>query len=120
MSELPDSGARTEFDTGAVRDAMAGKGLPSCIPPLSIRRLAKHYEAGAKKYALHNWMQGIPLSRYFDALIRHSLAAAEGKTDEDHLAAIMWNAASFMWTEEMIERGELPKELNDLPYYRKN
>ena len=38
---------------------------------------------------------------------------------EDHLAQACWNLFACMHFEEMIERGKLPKELNDLPNYRK-
>ena len=116
---LPDSGDRTKFDTGAVRDAMSGKGLPSLIPPEAIRRCAQRFEDGASKYGLHNWMKGIPLSRYQDAITRHTLAAAEGQTDEDHLGAVLWNAAAWVWTQGEIEAGRLPASLDDRPYVRK-
>lgn len=113
---LPDSGDRTQFGTGAVRDAMNGKGLPSLIPPEAIRRCARRFEDGANKYGLHNWMKGIPLSRYQDAITRHTLAAAEGQTDEDHLGAVLWNAAAWVWTQDEIEAGRLPESLDDRPY----
>jgi len=113
---LPDSGDRTQFDTGAVRDAMSGKGLPSLIPPEAIRRCARRFEDGANKYGLHNWMKGIPLSRYQDTITRHTLAAAEGQTDEDHLGAVLWNAAAWVWTQDEIEAGRLPESLDDRPY----
>ena len=116
---LPDSGDRTNFDTGAVRDAMNGKGLPSLIPPEAIRRCARRFEDGASKYGLHNWMKGIPLSRYQDAITRHTLAAAEGQADEDHLGAVLWNAAAWVWTQDEIEAGRLPASLDDRPYIRK-
>jgi hypothetical protein len=115
-STLPDSGSRTEFNTGAVRDAMSGKGLPSLIPPEAIRRLARRFEDGAAKYGRDNWQKGIPLSRYNDAIIRHTLAAAEGQTDEDHLGAVLWNAAAWIWTEAAISAGALPAELDDRAY----
>ncbi len=114
---LPDTGARTNFDTGAVRDASVGKGLPSHIPPIAIRALAKRFEDGARKYKNLNWMLGINLSRYIDAIFRHTLAWSEGQTDEDHGGAVLWNMATAMWTLEAIREGKLPKELNDLPYY---
>ena len=112
-SGLPDSGSRTKFATGAVRDAMEGKGLPHLI---ALRAIAKLYEDGAKKYGRHNWSKGVDLSRYQDAIMRHTLQAAEGLTDQNHLASIMWNAAGWMWTEDQIKKGNLPKELDDLPY----
>jgi hypothetical protein len=31
-NKLPDSGERSIFETGAVRDAMQGKGCPSLLP----------------------------------------------------------------------------------------
>ena len=114
--KLPDSGDRTEFDTGAVRDALSGKGLPSLIPPEALRRLARRFEDGATKYGRDNWQKGIPLSRYHDAIIRHTLAAAEGQTDEDHLGAVLWNAAAWVWTEDAIRSGKLPTELDDRAY----
>jgi len=118
--KLPDSGERSEFATGAVRDAMSGKGLPSLIPPAAIRRLAQRFEDGAAKYGRDNWQKGIPLSRYNDAIIRHTLAAAEGQTDEDHLGAVLWNAAAWIWTLDEIAAGRLPIELSDLTYQGKD
>lgn len=115
---LPDSGARTEFKTGAVRDAMTGKGLPSMIPPCAIRAMAKRFEDGAGKYGNMNFAKGIPLSRFQDSIVRHLLAWSEGDTSEDHGGAVLWNMAVAMWTLEEINAGRLPKELNDLPYYK--
>jgi hypothetical protein len=118
---IPDSGSRTNFDTGAVRDASIGKGLPSRIPPVALRKLAKRFEDGAVKYpdgkSGPNWMIGIPMSRFYDAIVRHSMQAAEGNTDEDHIGAVLWNAAAWAWTESEIEAGRLPIELNDLPFH---
>ena len=42
----------------------------------------------------------------------------QGKRDEDHLAAIMFNAMALIHYEEMIEHGRLPAELNDMPSYQ--
>jgi hypothetical protein len=113
---LPDSGDRSKFVTGAVRDSMTGKGLPSLIPPEALRRLARRFEDGAAKYGRDNWQKGIPLGRYQDAITRHTLAAAEGQTDEDHLGAVLWNAAAWIWTEGEIRAGRLPAELDDRAY----
>lgn len=119
---LPDTGGRTEFDTGARRDASVGKGLPSNIPPGFLRELAVRYEQGRDKYAniderTPNWMLGIPLSRYIDSAFRHLMAMAEGDKTENHAAAVGWNAAGFWWTEKAIEEGRLPASLNDLPFF---
>jgi hypothetical protein len=118
-NEVKDSGKRQEFNTGSVRDTRDGKGRFDLITPLGLKRLAKHYEAGSKKYGDRNWEKGQPMSRYIDSLIRHAYCLLEGKRDEDHAAAIAWNALAYIHTEEMIERNNLPRELNDMPIYEK-
>ena len=113
-STLPDSGERSEFSTGAVRDAMQGKGIPSLIPIDALMAVAKRFEDGATKYGRNNWKLGIPLSRYVDSLYRHLWAFMEGDESEDHGGAVIWNAMCLYQTKKLIDRGELPKELNDL------
>lgn len=111
---LPDSGERQHFDTGAVRDSMAGKGLFSCIPPEAMRRLAKRFEDGAAKYSRDNWKKGIPLSRFYDSAMRHLLLALEGDETEDHLGAVLWNVSAWIWTADEVSAGRLPESLVDL------
>jgi len=65
-----------------------------------------------------NWEKGIPTSRLLDSGLRHAFQYLEGCQDEDHLAQAAWNFLALLHTEEMIERGVLPKELNDLPSYQ--
>ena len=45
---IQDSGSRTEFETGAVRDMSEGKGDMISLPWRAILRLSRHYENGAK------------------------------------------------------------------------
>lgn len=113
-NSLPDSGKRSEFSTGAVRDASYGKGLPSAMPPRALMRLARRFEDGAAKYNRDNWKQGIPLSRYVDSLYRHLWAFMEGDDSEDHLGAVIWNAVCLSETYDMIQNNELPEELEDI------
>lgn len=113
-TQLPDSGERSEFKTGAVRDAMSGKGMPSLIPPDALRAVAKRFEDGATKYGRDNWKKGIPLSRYVDSLYRHLWSYMEGCEEEDHGGAVIWNAMCLIQTREWIRKGKLPKELDDL------
>lgn len=115
--EVKDSGKRQEFSTGSVRDTNVGKGRYDLISPIILRRLAKHYENGAKKYGDRNWEKGQPLSRYFDSAVRHLYKYLEGYRDEDHLSAAIWNIGAMIHTEELIERKMLPENLNDLPNY---
>ena len=111
---LPDTGDRSEFNTGAVRDASKGKGIPSAIPTRALLKLAKRFEDGAAKYERDNWKQGIPLSRYVDSLYRHLWAFMDGDRTEDHLGAIIWNAVCLSETDDMIYEGELSNDLDDI------
>jgi hypothetical protein len=111
---LPDSGDRTAFDTGAVRDAMKGKGIPSMIPTCAIMAMARRFEDGATKYGPDNWRKGIPLSRYCDAAYRHLMQCRDNDFSEDHFGAVMWNMACWLWTLNKIDAGELPAELDDI------
>lgn len=111
-----DSGARQTWDTGSQRDRATGKGLPSLIPTLALRRLAGLYERGAAKYDRHNWRKGQPLSSYIDSLLRHLWLVMDCQSEadgEDHCAAIIWNAIGIMWTLAAINAGALPAELDD-------
>ena len=114
---IEDSGEREEFDSGSVRDTRTGKGRFDLMSPIANRRMAQHYENGAKKYSGRNWEKGQKLSRYYDSALRHMNTYLEGGRTEDHLAAAAWNIWAMIHTEEMIKRNRLPKELNDMPDY---
>ena len=43
---IKDSGERTKFETGAVRDMNEGKGRFDLLPMCVLLRLARHYESG--------------------------------------------------------------------------
>jgi len=103
------------FTTGSIRGDRTGKGRYDLLPREAIDRLAKLYERGATAYGDRNWEQGQPFSRVVDSMLRHAHQAAAGMDDEDHLAAVMWNAAALITFGERIARGELPAELDDLP-----
>lgn len=106
-----DSGERSQFVTGAVRDTNEGKGRFDLISPIALKRLAQLYERGAKKYGSRNWEKGIPLWRYLDSAERHLNDFKAGDRVEDHLIAVAWNVFGFIHTEEMIRQGKLPFSL---------
>lgn len=113
--ELKDSGSRTEFSTGAVRDAQEGKGRMDLLPMRTLIRLAQHFEDGSKKYGDDNWRRGIPLRRFADSGLRHFCKFLRGDRDEPHLIAALWNLSCLYETQALIEEGLLPASLNDLP-----
>ena len=98
--EILDSGDRTEFSSGAVRDLHEGKGRFDLLPMCVLLRLAKHYERGAVKYAERKWEKGIPAHSFADSAMRHIVKYMDGYTDEDHLIAAIWNLCGLAWTEE--------------------
>lgn len=118
--EINSSGSKDQFFTGAQRDSSQGKGAPYMIPIIALRQLAQHYESGGKLYGALNFHKGMPLSRLYDSATRHLWSWAEGKTNENHLAAALWNISVAIWTEDQIKSGKLPKELSDLPYHAKS
>jgi hypothetical protein len=115
--ELKDSGKREDFSSGCVRDASENKPRPDLISPYFSMRIGDHLDAGARKYAERNWEKGMPISRCIASLERHLMQYKMGLTDEDHVAAIGCNIMFIAHYEEMIKRGLLPNELNDLPRY---
>lgn len=109
-----DSGKRDQFKSGAKRDIRIGKGRFDLIPPYPLIRLANLYERGAEKYGDNNWQKGIPISRCYDSAMRHLIKYRAGETQEDHLAACIWNLMTIMDTERRMKENKLPTELNDL------
>ena len=109
---LKDSGDRSVYSSGAQRDNAEGKGRFDLIPFQPMMRLARHYEAGAKKYSDRNWERGMNISRYVDAAMRHLVKYADGWNDEDHLSAVAWNVFAIMHHEK-----EFP-DFQDLPAWK--
>lgn len=106
---VKDSGERTEFESGAVRDMHEGKGDMASLPWESVLRLSKHYEAGAIKYKRWNYRLGIPVSSFIDSACRHLAKYQCGCDDEDHLAAAAFNILGAMLMENtMPEMVDLP------------
>ena len=86
----------------------------SMIPEIMLNRLGGLYWRGAQKYKRNNWKKGMNLARTFSSMFRHMVYWWAGDTSEDHLAAIIWNATTLMWTENEIHEGRLPQEFADL------
>lgn len=110
--------SRTVFETGAERDIEPNRGRFDLISPFALVRLAKVYEAGAKKYADRNWEKGIPISRLLDSAKRHLTKYEMGKTDEDHLTMAIWNLFSILHFEEQNSQGLGFDTLFDTPNYK--
>ena len=95
---IKDSGDRTKFSTGAVRDMHEGKGRMDLLPWYAIIAVSQHCENGALKYGEHNVDHGIPVNSLMDSGMRHAAKYIAGETDENHLLAACWN---FLWALQM-------------------
>lgn len=115
FTEVKDSGKREEFETGSRRDTREGKGRYDLIAQIPLKRLAQHYENGAKKYGDRNWEKGQPVMRYLDSASRHLHNILMGDKTEDHESAVSWNIFAYVQTLELIKQNKLPKELDDRP-----
>lgn len=113
--EIKDSGVRENFSTGSVRDTNEGKGRFDLLPFEGIEVLARHFQAGSKKYGDRNWEKGQPMSRLLDSALRHTFKWLGGQRDEDHLAAACWNLICALTIRERILKRQLPDSLDDLP-----
>ena len=83
------------------------------MPFYPLKRLAIHFENGAKKYGDRNWEKGQPLNEYLSSAARHLGMFTNGANDEDHLAAVIWNCMAHIETQRKIEEGILPQSLLD-------
>lgn len=112
MTEIKDSGQRTEFATGALRDMHEGKGRFDLLPWHAITEVALHCENGAKKYGERNVDKGIPQHSLIDSGIRHLVKYMNGCIDEAHLRAAAWN---ILWA---LNQHTTHPEMLDLPYQK--
>jgi hypothetical protein len=74
------------------------EGIPSML-----LEVAKHFEAGNKKYppdadGTPNWKKGIPIHSFVDSAVRHYLKWLRGDKDEAHDLAFCWNILCCIWT----------------------
>jgi hypothetical protein len=115
-NNLVDSGERTNYGDGsAMREPDDNKPQPSLISPFALRRIAMHLTNGAKKYEPDNWIKGMPYRRYTDSMFRHLLSWCAGETEEDHLAALCFNAMAIIHHQECGET----EQWDNMPKYKK-
>lgn len=107
-----DSGNRTEFSTGAVRDFKEGAGRMDLLPWEAIIEVSKHCEEGARKYGEHNVDKGIPIHSLIDSGMRHLAKYIMGMDDEPHLRAAAWN---ILWAIYMEQKHP---DMQDLPEWK--
>jgi len=65
-----------------------------------IIEVSKQYQEGARKHGERNWEKGFPIHSFIDSGVRHFLMHIDGKVDEAHDRAFLWNMLGCMWTME--------------------
>lgn len=114
--EIKDSGERTTFETGAVRDMHTGKGRMDLLPWQAIIEVSKHCEAGALKYGERNCEKGIPIHSLVDSAFRHLAKYTMGYEDEPHLRAAAWNILFALYMEiEHPDMQDIPTRVKAEP-----
>ena len=96
---IKDSGERSTFETGAVRDMHSGKGRMDLLPWEALIEVSKHCEEGALKYGERNCEKGIPIHSLIDSAFRHLAKYTMGMDDESHLRAACWNCLFALYME---------------------
>jgi hypothetical protein len=96
-----DSGKREEYDSGMKRDTQDDKPRFDLLFPLGIpypdqflTRVAELLTRGAVKYDARNWEKAAgqaELDRFKASAMRHLVQWQAGETDEDHMAAVVFN-----------------------------
>lgn len=95
---IKDSGERTEFGTGAVRDMHSGKGRMDLLPWEALVEVSKHCEEGALKYGERNCEKGIPIHSLIDSAFRHLAKYMMGWTMNPTFGRLAETACSpFTW-----------------------
>lgn len=103
---VKDSGKRTQFESGMVRDVATDKTNVALVfdGPM-FWRWAVHLTKGAVKYAKRNWMQASgaeELERFRESAARHFIQWYRGDVDEDHAAAVMFNINGVEYVRERL------------------
>lgn len=101
-----DSGERAEFPSGMRRDTADGKPRYDLIPLMPLRRLADLHARGAVKYGDRNWeLANTPeeVERFRASAFRHFADWLDGKDDEDHAIATVFNIFASLVIEDKIK-----------------
>lgn len=92
-----------EDDNGEISYEITWNGFRAGLYEMR-KQLALHYEAGAAVHGVDNWKKGLPIygsergGCFLDSMRRHIDQALQGKDDEPHAVAAIWNAFGAVWT----------------------
>lgn len=111
-----DSGKRESYDSGMVRDVQSGKPRFDLLFPLGVpydqqflTRVAGLLARGAEKYSERNWEQAqgeVELARFKASALRHLIQYLADETDEDHMAAVVFNLMGAHLVEWKLQKND--------------
>jgi hypothetical protein len=110
-----DSGVRSEYASGMVRDTQDGKPDYALLDRPFLKRWAELMTRGAKKYGRRNWQNANSeeeLERFKSSAFRHLMQWLDGETDEDHAAAVCFNLAAAEHVKAKQTTTTAPDSLN--------
>ena len=115
---VKDSGQRTEFESGMVRDVEDGKVKYDLVldGPM-FERWAEHMTKGAAKYSDRNWMLArgpAELERFRRSAFRHFLQWFRGDRDEDHAAAVFFNLNGAEYVRQPMRREDRARLVGEI------
>jgi hypothetical protein len=109
-----DSGVRSEYDSGMVRDTQEGKARFDLLRPKDVpyadqflTRVALLMTRGAEKYGFRNWEKAdsaAELERFEGSAERHLQQYLAGEDDEDHASAVVFNLLAAETTRHKMRR----------------
>lgn len=111
--EIEKSEAAVKFDEEKLRVDL--------LPVTQLKKVAKIYTYGAKKYAANNWRKGANWSRWYGALLRHLFSFWEGEDFDpesgiEHLSSVIFCALCLldhMDNHKDLDDRIINKNLND-------
>jgi len=119
---IKDSGNRTEYSSGMVRDKSEDKEkfdllFPEGIPyeEQMLTRFAIHLTKGAKKYSDRNWEKASGQQELLDfkrSAWRHFVKWYLGMIDEDHASGVFFNIMGYETTKYKLngDKGQSTEE----------
>lgn len=82
------------YESGATRSADAEGTRYDLLSPVALRAYAERMALGVASHGERNWERGVPMSAVIRHLMRHLVQWLDGDKSDDHLAAVLWNAAA--------------------------
>jgi len=102
-----DSGKRSSYSSGMVRDICEDKPRYDLIPIPMLKRLAELYTRGANKYGVNNWQKANSeeeLEHAKASAFRHFIQWLENEEDEDHAVATVWNIFTCEYIKDKLAK----------------